>query len=182
MSANDELGTRQRGLENYESMAKSLWRRASHAIDEVAADERAGKQSMSLTRALLARFATASLALEQAHAIAQMALNDFPKAELVPITEQDRRMALYAPLNPWLVDRTGELKARITDITMESGDAVSMDYGAPDVQRTWLYVRYEVDGEAFDSAGRAYVWEAIDGQASEIMSALLEHTLTLLRG
>lgn len=178
----NDPGTRQRGLENYASMAKSLWRRVSQAIDEVVADEKAGKQAKSLTRALAARFARASIALEEARCIAQMALDDFPQAELVPTTERDQRIALYAPLNPWLIERTGEPKARITDITMESGDAVSMDYGAPDVQRTWLYVRYEVDGDGFDPMGRAYVWEAIDSQASEVMSALLEHTLTLLHG
>lgn len=177
-----DLGARQRGLENYEAMAKGLWHRASQAVDEVIADEKAGRQSKSLTKALLSRFARASTALAEARAIAQMALDDFPKAELVLTTERDRRIALYAPLNTWLVERTGEPRARITDITMESGDAVSMDYGAPDMQRTWLYVRYEVDGEDFDPAGRAYVWEAIDSQASEVMSALLEHTLTLLRG
>ena len=176
-----ELGARQRGLENYESMARSLQRRASQGIDELVADERAGKQSKSFTKAMLSRFAAVSIAMEEARCIAQMALDDFPQAELVPATEQEQRMALYAPLNPWLIKQTGKSSARITDITMETGDAVSMDYGAPDVRRTWLYVRYEVDGQAWDPMGRAYVWEATDEQASEVMSTLLEHTLTLLR-
>lgn len=176
-----ELGARQRGLENYENMARSLQRRVSQGVDELMADEKAGRQSKSFTKAMLNRFGTASLALGQACCIAEMALNDFPQAELVPITEKEQKMALYAPLNPWLIERTGEPGARITDITMETGDAVSMDYGAPDVRRTWLYVRYQVNGDDWDPMGRAYVWEATDELASEVMTALLEHTLTLLR-
>lgn len=171
-----------RGLENFAALAQGISHRLDQAYNEVLQDEVRGRHPKELTKPLRARFAAALACTEQAEKLAQDALLRLLGTTPPQPSEEERKLALYAPLNPWLIERTGHIGAEIFEIHMQTYDTLAMDYGVPDVRRTSLYVCYRVDGHNFDPMGQAYVWEAIDEQASEVMTALLEHTLTLMRG
>lgn len=174
--------TEVRGLENFAALAQGVSHRLNQAYSEVLQDEVRGRHPQEITKPLRARFAAALACTEQAEKLAKDALLRLVGGTPPEPSEKERKIVLYAPLNPWLVERTGHIGAEIFDVHMETYDTLAMDYSAPDVRRTSLFVRYQVDGQGFDGWGRAYVWEATDEEASRVMTALLEHTLTLMRG
>ncbi len=171
-----------RGLENFASLAQGISHRLGQAYNEVLQDEVRGRHPEEITKPLRSRFAAAMACTDQAEKLAKDALLRLVGGTPPQLSEGERTLELYAPLNPWLVERTGHIGAEIYDIHLEVYDTLAMDYGAPDVQRTSLYVRYQVDGHYGDAMGRAYVWEADDKEAAQVMTALLNHTLTLMRG